>query len=59
MLDYEDKVYIVFGKSVLIYVDQVYIVFGKIAQKFAFEIRIESVGFLSRRVRPLSPHRRV
>ena len=49
MLDYEDKVYIVFGKSVLIYVDQVYIVFGKIAQKFAFEIRIENVSFLSSR----------
>ena len=38
-----------FGKSVLIYVDQVYIVFGKIAQKFAFEIRIENVSFLSSR----------
>ena len=48
-----------FGKSVLIYVDPVYIVFGKIAQKFAFEIRIENVGFLSSRARPLSPHRRV
>ena len=48
-----------FGKSVLIYVDQVYIVFGKSAQKLAFEIRIENVGFLSSRVRPLSPHRRV
>ena len=34
-----------FGKSVLIYVDQVYIVFGKIAQKLAFEIRIENVSF--------------
>ena len=50
MLDYEDKVYIVFGKSVLIYVDQVYIVFGKIAQKFAFEIRIENVSFLLSRL---------
>ena len=48
-----------FGKSVLIYVDQVYIVFGKSAQKLAFEIRIESVDFLSSRARPLSPHRRV
>ena len=48
-----------FGKSVLIYVDPVYIVFGKIAQKFAIEIRIENVGFLSNRARPLSPHRRV
>ena len=51
MLDYEDKVYIVFGKSVLIYVDQVYIVFGKIAQKFAFEIRIENVSVVERRGR--------
>ena len=42
-MNYEDQVYIVFGKSVLIYVDQVYIVFGKSAQKVAFEIRIESV----------------
>ena len=48
-----------FGKSVLIYVDPVYIVFGKIAQKFAFKIRIENVGILSNRARPLSPHRRV
>ena len=48
-----------FGKSVLIYMDQVYIVFGKIAKKLAFEIRIENVGFLSNRVRPLSPHRRM